>query len=149
MTGLRWPRTTLIWFFTSQSTIFQLCRDGSSWLEPVLSKDKCVLFKDTTQWGQWGSNPWPLVSSQALYQCAPPGIWPKAELTRIPLNYDVYLFLKMVFIFSKQCRSWWNATEVNAAFFCRSWHFIWVCTVNQRTCWMRRVRKWFVHDHVW
>ena len=26
----------LIWFFT---TIFQLCRDGYSWVEPVLSKD--------------------------------------------------------------------------------------------------------------
>ena len=26
-------------FFTSQSTIFQLCRDGSFWVEPVLSKD--------------------------------------------------------------------------------------------------------------
>ena len=35
--------------FTSQSTIFQLCRDGSSWDEPVLSKDKCVLLKETTQ----------------------------------------------------------------------------------------------------
>ena len=32
---------------TSQSTIFQLCRDGSSWVEPVLSKDKYVLLKDT------------------------------------------------------------------------------------------------------
>ena len=31
------------------STIFQLCRDGSSWVEPVLSQDKCVLLKDTTQ----------------------------------------------------------------------------------------------------
>ena len=29
----------LIWLFTSQSTIFQLCRDGSSWVEPVLGKD--------------------------------------------------------------------------------------------------------------
>ena len=29
-----------------QSTIFQLNRDGSSWVEPVLSKDKCVLLKD-------------------------------------------------------------------------------------------------------
>ena len=29
------------------STIFQLCRDGSSWVEPVLSKDECVLLKDT------------------------------------------------------------------------------------------------------
>ena len=28
------------------STIFQLNRDGSSWVEPVLSKDKCVLLKD-------------------------------------------------------------------------------------------------------
>ena len=28
---------------------FQLCQDGSSWVEPVLSKDKCVLLKDTTQ----------------------------------------------------------------------------------------------------
>ena len=25
------------------------CRDGSSWVEPVLSMDKCVLLKDTTQ----------------------------------------------------------------------------------------------------
>ena len=28
------------------STIFQLNRDVSSWVEPVLSKDKCVLLKD-------------------------------------------------------------------------------------------------------
>ena len=28
------------------STIFQLQRDGSSWDEPVLSKDTCVLLKD-------------------------------------------------------------------------------------------------------
>ena len=28
------------------STIFQLNRDGSSWVEPVLSEDKCVLLKD-------------------------------------------------------------------------------------------------------
>ena len=32
------------------STIFQLlCRDRSSWVEPVLSYDECVLLKDTTQ----------------------------------------------------------------------------------------------------
>ena len=41
----------------SQSTIFQLSRDGSSWVEPILSKDKCALLKDTTQWCRWGSNP--------------------------------------------------------------------------------------------
>ena len=28
------------------STIFQLNRDGSSWVEPVISKDKCVLLKE-------------------------------------------------------------------------------------------------------
>ena len=28
------------------STILQLNRDGSSWVEPVLSYDKCVLLKD-------------------------------------------------------------------------------------------------------
>ena len=28
------------------SKIFQLNRDGSSWVEPVLSYDKCVLLKD-------------------------------------------------------------------------------------------------------
>ena len=28
------------------STIFQLNRDGSSWVEPVQSYDKCVLLKD-------------------------------------------------------------------------------------------------------
>ena len=28
------------------STIFQSNRDGSSWVEPVLSEDKCVLLKD-------------------------------------------------------------------------------------------------------
>ena len=42
----------LISFFTSQSTIFQLSRDGSSWVEPVLSKDKCLAQ---------GHNPVPLV----------------------------------------------------------------------------------------
>ena len=28
---------------------FSVISDGSSWVEPVLSKDKCVLLKDTTQ----------------------------------------------------------------------------------------------------
>ena len=28
------------------STVFQLNREGSSWVEPVLSWDKCVLLKD-------------------------------------------------------------------------------------------------------
>ena len=62
-----------IWFFTSQSTLFQLCRDRSSSVEPVLSKDQSILLKDTTQWRQWGSNPRPLCresSTLPLSHCA-------------------------------------------------------------------------------
>ena len=64
----------LIWLFTSQLNNFQLCQDRSSWVEPVLSKDKCVLLKDTTQWRRWGSNPRPLClesSTLPLTHCAP------------------------------------------------------------------------------
>ena len=50
----------LFWFFTAQSTIFQLCRDGFSWVEPALSRDQCVLLKDTMQCCRWGLNPQPL-----------------------------------------------------------------------------------------
>ena len=37
--GMKWLIVCLIRSFTSQSTIFQLCWDGSSWVEPVLSRD--------------------------------------------------------------------------------------------------------------
>ena len=60
----------LIWFFTSQSTVFQLCRDGSSWVEPVLSKDKCVLLKVTCSDASEARTCNPSVSSQALYHWA-------------------------------------------------------------------------------
>ena len=33
---------SLIWFFTPQSLIFQLCREGSSCAEPALGKDECL-----------------------------------------------------------------------------------------------------------
>ena len=62
-----------VWFFT-----FQLCRDGSSCVEPVLSKNKCVLHKDTTQWRRWGSNLWSLrlkSSTLPLSHCAPWFSW--------------------------------------------------------------------------
>ena len=46
-----------VWLFTSQSTIFQLCRDGSSWVEPVLSKDHpsrtCCLCSKSPKTLQW------------------------------------------------------------------------------------------------
>ena len=50
------------------STIFQLNRDGSSWVKPVLSKDKCVLLK-----GHNAVKPVrlePAAPSQAPYHCA-------------------------------------------------------------------------------
>ena len=47
------------------STIFQFNRDGSSWVEPVLSKDKCVLLKDHSAVTLVRLEP--SVSSQALY----------------------------------------------------------------------------------
>ena len=56
---------------------FQLCLDGSSLVEPVLSKDKCVLLKDTTQWCRWDSNSLPLSlesSTLRLSHCAPSGM---------------------------------------------------------------------------
>ena len=91
------PFVCLIWFFTSQSTIFQLCRDSSSWVEPVLSKDKCVLLKDTTQWRQGGMllsmmivhNTLPLtVNTVALGGCT--STWVNPETTSAIL----YLTLK-------------------------------------------------------
>ena len=57
------------------STIFQLYRDGSSWLEPVLYKlGLMFLLKDTMHWRRWGSNlrPFGLESSTLpLSYCAP------------------------------------------------------------------------------
>ena len=47
---------------------------NSSWVEPVLSQDKCVLLKDTTQCRRWGSNLQPLGlerSTLPLSQYAP------------------------------------------------------------------------------
>ena len=58
----------LIWFFTSQSTIFQLYRDASSWCESVLSKDKCDLLKDRLQWRRWGSNLQPFYNPGTILQ---------------------------------------------------------------------------------
>ena len=56
------------------STIFQLCRNGSSWVEPVLSQNKCVLLKDTMQWHRWDLNLRPLClksNTLPLSHCTP------------------------------------------------------------------------------
>ena len=57
-------RIYFVWF-DSLLPSQKLCQDGSFWVEPVLSKDLCVLLKDTTQWPQWGLN-------QALYHRVTP-----------------------------------------------------------------------------
>ena len=57
------------------STIFQLNRDGSSWVEPVLRLDKCALLKDhNVVTPVRGSYPRPLgleSSTLPLSHCAP------------------------------------------------------------------------------
>ena len=68
---LRWSLLFILFylFLYVPSTIFQLYRDGFSWVEPVLSSNK-----DTTQWCRWGSNLWPFgleSSNLPLYHCAP------------------------------------------------------------------------------
>ena len=56
-TEKRNQRLCLVWIFTSQAAIFQSCRDGSSWVELVLSRGSSVLFKDTTQCLRWPTTP--------------------------------------------------------------------------------------------
>ena len=46
LTGFLFVFACLIRFFTTKSTNFQLGWDGFSWVEIVLSKDKCVLLKN-------------------------------------------------------------------------------------------------------
>ena len=60
--------------------IFLLCRDGSSLVEPVLSKDWCFLLNDTMQWLRWGSmsNLQPLgleSSTLSLHSLKEPSQW--------------------------------------------------------------------------
>ena len=55
----------LIWFFMSLSTIFQLCQDGSSWVEPVRINVSCSRTQCSDDGEAQTHNP--PVSSQALY----------------------------------------------------------------------------------
>ena len=100
-----------------QSIIYQLCLDGSSWVETVLSKDKCVLPKDTTQWRRWGSNPRPLglqSSTLPLSPKLPPIFQCNWKLQRIRVCNEklVSLFLNPSICcrYSKELSHWdtWN-----------------------------------------
>ena len=67
----------LIWFCPSQHFI-QSCREGSSWVEPVLSRGQRVLLKNTMQCLRWGLNTQPLSlksSTLPLSHSAPLPIW--------------------------------------------------------------------------
>ena len=59
-----------------QYDLFDLIRyvplKNFSWVEQVLSRDYCVLLKDTTQCRRRSRTCNPSVSSQALYHCTPP-----------------------------------------------------------------------------
>ena len=69
--------------FTSQSTIFQLCRDGSTWVEPVLSKDKCVFAHEHNT-----------VTPMRLQPAAPP--------SRVKYSINVLPWRKISTLFSKE-----------------------------------------------
>ena len=58
-------------FFKSQSTLLQLCQNGPSWVEPVLSNGKRgVLLKVTARDADEARTRGPSVWSQALYRWA-------------------------------------------------------------------------------
>ena len=72
---------------------------GRYWVEPVLSQDKSVLLKDTTQWDWWGSNPQALgleSSTLPLSHCAPTkccalnGVIRAAEFQPHSRNYSIW-----------------------------------------------------------
>ena len=61
----------LIWFFTSRQQSFnELCSDGSSWIEPVLSYDYMSCSRTQRTDAFEARNRGPLVSSKALYHWA-------------------------------------------------------------------------------
>ena len=65
----------LVWFDTLRPSqqFFSYVGTGLPGLN-LLSKDKCILLKDTTQWWRWDSNQWPLSlesSTLPLTHCSP------------------------------------------------------------------------------
>ena len=84
-------------------TIFQVCPNGSFWIEPVLhvSNDYCVLLKDTAQWRRWRSNTQQLgleSSTLPLSHCAPQW-WIK-----IRLKFILYHELAISEIFTRESK---------------------------------------------
>ena len=88
------------------STIFQLNRDGSSWVEPVLSWDKCVLLKDYNS-------------------VTPMRLEPAASLSRVKLSTTEPLRSLLMEI-------WWDMIlhkwtwQVISLFYVQTWKFIYI-----------------------
>ena len=87
----RWGRTDIdvplfcmIRILTSQSTIFQLCRDRSSLVEPVFSKVKCFLLKNTMQYCRRDSNRQPLCLKSSPLLLSHWG-------SKVILNHPIYI----------------------------------------------------------
>ena len=111
-------------------TIFQLCRDGSSWIEPVLSKDYCVLLKDTTLWRRWGLNPQPHgLESIALQlsHCAPY----EDFLNRIAKNVSV----TFLHLYNRLVLTTWMLG--NFSWFCYRLPVCWLITFTLQTVWTK------------
>ena len=93
----------LIWFFMSKSTIFQLRREGSSWVEPVLS-----LAQGHNSVTRWGSNPRPFgleSSTLPLSHCVAVGIHQNKIFQKLGSNIIWTMFLEnFVFAVCKQQR---------------------------------------------
>ena len=103
-------RICLIWFFTSQSTIFQLCPDGSSWVEPVFTKQGLVLSCSRTQCSDAGENHelwWAVEVSRSVEL-----EHEKSFITLGPVlaHLTEPLYLLWIFPFLKLDSSWASAT---------------------------------------
>ena len=109
----------LIGFFTSQSTIIQLCRNGSSWVEPVLSKDNVSCSRTQHSWRQWGSNPRPL-SLESSYH------WATVLPHWMSLN-AINSIVLMTSIEESQLHHWMSFNDINgivsmALIYVSQWH---------------------------
>ena len=85
------------------STIFQLNRDGSSWVEPVLSWDKCVLLKDH--------------NAVKLVRLEPTALWSRMKhSTTEPLRS---LSCKNRFFFYVVCKKWASTRNFGIYHICK------------------------------
>ena len=104
----------MIWFFTSQWILFQICQEGSSWVEPILSKDLClaqghstvtlVRLKPSTPWSCVKYSTTEPLSSLYDVECyLPSGYSPLAFLLNI-VKVFTHFCLQHRSIYQAQCK---------------------------------------------